>query len=190
MFKENQAKMMPLKKLLCTVLLLPSFISCSTYQSKPNQEANNTVSPSKIVTEHLRAVENGNWVKAESYLAEDYKMKMDGMPFFVSIKEENALDMHKARKDAFHDFKFNEVIEDTSDNQVKIAVYLTGTHTGLLDYPERIGIPKTEATGKKVNLPAEYFTYSIENDKIVHTYGEIPDGHGPAALLKQLDIAD
>jgi hypothetical protein len=189
MLKQNKSRML-LKTPIYTVLLLLYFTSCSTYQSKPNQEANNTVSPSSIVTEHLRAVENGNWAKAESYLAEDYKMKMDGMPFFVSIKRENALDMHKARKKAFPDFKFNEVIEDTSDNQVEIAVYLTGTHTGFLDYPEKIGIPNTEATGKKIDLPAEYFTYSIENDKIVHTYGEIPDGHGPAALLKQLDIAD
>ncbi len=182
--------MMQLKKVLCTVLLLLSFTGCSTYQSKPNQEANNTVSLSKIVTEHLRAVENGNWAQAESYLAEDYKMKMDGMPFFVSIKKENALDMHKARKKAFPDFKFNEVIEDTSENQIKIVVYLTGTHTGLLDYPKRIGIPKTEATGKKIDLPAEYFIYSVEDDKIVHTYGEIPEGHGPDALMKQLDIEE
>ena len=181
---------MQIIKALCTVLLLFFLISCSTYRSKTNRKANNTVSISKIVTEHLRAVEKGNWVKADSYLSEDYKMKMEGMPFFVSIKKENALDMHKARKKAFPDFKFNEVIEDISENQVIISVYLTGTHTGLLDYPERIGIPKTEATGKKVNLPAEYFIYSLENDKIVHTYGEIPEGHGPDALMEQLNIVE
>jgi len=71
---------------------------------------------------------------------------------------------------------------------VKVAIYLTGTHTGLLDYPKNVGVPKTEATGKSIDLPAEYFTYSVENDKIVHTYGFIPEGHGPQALMKQLGI--
>jgi predicted ester cyclase len=189
MFKPKQIIRL-LKPILYAGLLLCSLISCGTYQSKTNQEANNTLSPSNIVTEHLRAVEYGNWAKADSYLAGNYKMKMEGMPFFVSIKKENALDMHRARKEAFPDFKFNEVIMDTSDNQVKIAVYLTGTHTGLLDYPKSIGVPKTEATGKKINLPAEYFIYSVENDKIVHTFGEIPDGHGPVALMKQLGIEE
>ena len=177
-------------KLLSIALLQILLVSCSAYQPKSNQEANNTIRPADIVTEHLRAVENGDWAKANSYIAEDYKMKMEGMPFFVSIKKENALDMHKARKKAFPDFKFNEVVEDTAENQVKIAVYLTGTHTGLLDYPDRIGVPETEATGNTIDLPAEYFIYSVENNKIVHTYGKIPVGHGPEALMKQLGIAD
>ena len=181
--------MRPLKLLAITWLLI-WLVSCSAYQATSNQEANNTVRPVDVVKEHLRAVENGDWTQAESHIAEDYQMKMEGMPFFVSIKKENALDMHRARKQAFPDFQFNEVIEDTTGNQVKIAVYLTGTHTGLLDYPERIGVPATEATGKKIDLPAEYFVYSVENDKIVHTYGRIPEGHGPEALMKQLGIAE
>ena len=146
------------------------------------------LSPTEIVKAHLRAVENGDWDKANSYLADSYKMKMKGMPFFVSIKKDDALSMHKARKTAFPDFKFNEVIESATDNQVKAAIYLTGTHTGLLDYPTNVGVPKTAATGKKINLPSEYFVYSVENDKIVDTYGEIPDGHGPKALMEQLGI--
>ena len=35
----------------------------------------------------------------------------------------------------------------------------------------------------------EDFVYSVENNKIVHTYGEIPEGHGPTALMDQLGIA-
>ncbi|NJN35240.1 MAG: hypothetical protein HC817_14320 [Saprospiraceae bacterium] len=71
---------------------------------------------------------------------------------------------------------------------MKVAVYLTGTHTGLLDYPKNVGVPKTEATRKTINLPSEYFTYSVENDKIVFTDGTIPEGHGPKALMNQLGI--
>jgi hypothetical protein len=53
--------------------------------------------------------------------------------------------MRKARKTAFLYFKFNEKIESDTDNQVKIAVHLTGIHRGLLDYPKNVGVPKTPA---------------------------------------------
>lgn len=179
-----------MKIILSILVILCSLIlwSCSGNKPKSNAEASNTLKPVDIVQLHLRAVEAGDWEKANSYLADNYKMKMEGMPFFVSIKKADALSMHKARKMAFPDFKFNEKVELEKDNQVKVAIYLTGTHTGLLDYPKNVGVPKTEATGKTINLPAEYFTYSVENDKIVYTYGYIPDGHGPVALMKQLGI--
>ena len=172
--------------LITTIIFLLS--NCSTYKPKSNEEANNTLTPTEIVTAHLRAVENGDWDRANTYLSDDYSMKMQGMPFFVSIKKKDALSMHKARKTAFPDFKFNEKIESAKDNQVKVAIYLTGTHTGLLDYPKNVGVPKTAATGKTINLPSEYFVYSVENNKIVDTYGEIPEGHGPKALMEQLGI--
>ena len=176
-------------KFIILITTLPFILfGCASYQPKSNEEANNKLKPIEIVQAHLRAVEAGDWEKANSYLADNYSMKMEGMPFFVSIKKADALAMHKARKQAFPDFKFNEKIEMEKDNQVKVAIYLTGTHTGLLDYPENVGVPKTEATGKSINLPAEYFTYSVENDKIVHTYGVIPEGHGPKALMQQLGI--
>jgi predicted ester cyclase len=179
---------MKIKFILAMSIAQFLFSGCSSYKPLSNEKANNTQTPTEIVTTHLRAVEAGDWDKANSYLSGDYKMKMKGMPFFVSIKKKDALEMHKARKTAFPDFKFNEKIEYATNNQVKVAIYLTGTHTGLLDYPKNVGVPKTNATGKKIDLPSEYFIYSVENNKIVDTYGEIPDGHGPKALMKQLGI--
>jgi hypothetical protein len=179
---------MATKNLILTAIVSIVLLGCSNYQPKSNSEAHNKLKPLDVVLSHLRAVEAGDWEKANSYLADNYSMKMEGMPFFVSIKKADALSMHKARKLAFPDFKFNEKIEFEKDNQVKVGIYLTGTHTGLLNYPENVGVPKTEATGKSINLPAEYFTYSVENDKIVHTFGVIPEGHGPKALMKQLGI--
>lgn len=164
------------------------FGGCTSYKSKSNAEAHNTLKPVDVVKMHLRAVEAGDWDKANSFLSDTYRMKMEGMPFFVSIKKTDALNMHQARKVAFPDFKFNEKVELEENNQVKVAIYLTGTHTGLLNYPKNVGVPKTEATGKSINLPAEYFIYSVENNKIVYTYGYIPKGHGPVALMKQLGI--
>jgi len=179
---------MKLKIILMMTIVHFLFLGCGSYNPKTNEEAKNTKSPTEIVTAHLRAIEMGDWDKANSYLSEDYKMKMKGMPFFISISKKDALGMHIARKTAFPDFKFNEKIKESANNQVKIAVYLTGTHTGLLDYPKNVGVPKTPATGKQINLPSEYFIYSVENDKIVSTYGEIPEGHGPKALMQQLGI--
>ena len=179
---------METKKLILATILSFMLLSCSTYSLKSNSTAHNKLKPVEVVLLHLRAVEAGDWDKANSYLADNYTMKMEGMPFFISIKKADALSMHKARKQAFPDFKFNEKIELEQDNQVKVAIYLTGTHNGLLDYPKNVGVPKTPATGRTINLPAEYFTYSVENDKIVHTYGMIPAGHGPKALMQQLGI--
>lgn len=175
-------------KNLLLILLVTTLVSCGSYTPKTNADAHNTRTPREIVQEHLRAAEAGDFAKAEAAIADDYTMKMKGMPFFISIKKANALDMHKARKMAFPDFAFHEKIEWENNNQVKIAVFLTGTHTGVLDYPSAVGVPRTEPTGKRINLPAEYFVYSVENDKIVRTDGEIPEGNGPPALMKQLGI--
>lgn len=89
------------------------------------------------------------------------------------------------RKQAFPGFKFNETLEPVPPNGVRAVVRWSGTHTGFLDYP--VGnLPKTPATNKAVTFPAEYFTYYVEDDRIVNTYGEIPEGHGPPALNQQL----
>ncbi len=173
----------PLRRTI--LLAFVALAGCGGYT--PGETPNNTRPPQEIVREHLRAVEAGDWQKADALLAEGYTMKMQGMPFFVSVDRAHAFDVHKARKVAFPDFQLNEVMEDVGKSGVKVTVRWSGTHTGLLDYP--VGdIPKTPATGKSVRLPDEYFTYYVEGDRIVHTYGEIPEGNGPPALKKQLGI--
>lgn len=77
------------------------FSGCSSYKPLSNEKTNNTQTPTEIVIAHLRAIENGDWDKANSILAENYKMKMKGMPFFISIKKKDALGMHKAKKMLF-----------------------------------------------------------------------------------------
>lgn len=149
--------------------------------------AHNTRSPSELVQAHLRAIEAGDWKTAEAQLDPDFSMQVKGMPFFVKIPFADALAMHKARKKAFPDFTFNEKLDSLEGNSVRVAVFLKGTHTGFLDYPIK-EVPKLEATGKTIDLPAEYFTYFFENDRILRIYGEIPEGHGPPALKQQLGV--
>ena len=152
-----------------------------------NEAAHNTLSPTAVVQAHLRAVEAGDWKTAEAQLDPAFTMQIKGMPFFVNIGFANALDMHKARKKAFPDFTFNEKIDATDGNSVRVAVFLKGTHTGYLDYPIK-EVPKLEATGKSIDLPSEYFTSFVEGDRIRRIFGEIPEGHGPPALKKQLGV--
>ncbi len=137
---------------------------------------------------HLRAAEAGDWRDADALLDPGFSMQMKGMPFFVTIPYARALDMHKARKTALPDFRFNEKVELEDGNSVRIAVYLSGTHTGPLDYPID-EVPKVAATGKTIALPVEYFTYFVEHDRIVRVFGDIPDGSGPPALKQQLGLA-
>lgn len=172
-----------MKKL--ALLLATLLCACGGYQ--PPSQTHNTREVSLVVLEHLRAVEAGDWVRANALLSERYSMKMKGMPFFISIGKAKALDVHRARKQAFPDFKFNETLEPVGPNGIRAVVRWSGTHTGFLDYP--VGnLPKTPATQKSVALPEEYFTYYVEDDLIVYTYGEIPEGHGPPALKKQLGL--
>lgn len=168
-------------------LVISTLVGCATAPA-PNEAAHNSKSPAELVREHLRAVEAGDWVTAEAQLDPGFTMQMKGMPFFAKIPFADALSMHKARKKAFPDFTFNEQVDEPKGNSVRVTVFLKGTHTGYLDYPIK-EVPKLEATGKSIDLPAEYFTYYFENDRITRVYGEIPEGHGPPALKKQLGVA-
>jgi len=175
-------------RLLLVVSLSWLTLGCASAPSTlPGDAAHNTKSPTELVLAHLRAIEAGDWKTAEAQLDPEFSMQMKGMPFFVKIPFADALSMHKARKRAFPDFTFNEKLDPVLGNSVRVAVFLKGTHTGFLDYPIK-EVPKLEATGKSIDVPAEYFTYYFENDRIRHIYGEIPEGHGPAALKKQLGV--
>lgn len=169
-------------------LLVLWSLGCATAPAPLSADAaHNSRSPGELVRAHLRAVEAGDWQTAEAQLDPAFTMQMKGMPFFVKIPFADALAMHKARKRAFPDFTFNEKVEAAEGNSVRVAVFLKGTHTGFLDYPIK-EVPKLEATGKPIDLPAEYFTYFFENDRVTRIYGEIPEGHGPPALKKQLGV--
>jgi predicted ester cyclase len=142
----------------------------------------------QIVTEHLRAVEAGDWDRALSFIADDYAMT-GTVPFpislFVKIGKKDALRMHVPRKRALPDFQFNETVLAETDDSVKLQVNLSGTHTGVIDYTGILrGVPVIQPTGKRISLPAEYFTWFVRDDKIVKTIGEIPKGAGVQGLVR------
>lgn len=144
--------------------------------------------PVEVVFNHLRSIEKGDWEKANSYIAENYTAT-GVIPFpislFIKLRKKDALTMHKARKNALPDFKFNEEILESSDTMVKIQVNLTGTQTGTIDYRGILrGIPVMPPTGKFVKLNPEYFTYHIVNNKIEKVEIDIPKNAGVKGLVK------
>jgi hypothetical protein len=141
-----------------------------------------------IVSQHLRAVEAGEWEKALSYIDDSYTMT-GTIPFpvslFVKITKKDALRMHKPRKHALPDFKFNEKVLAETDEMVKLQVNLSGTQTGVIDYTGILrGVPVIQPTGIQVNLPNEYFTYYVRDNKIIKTIGEIPKNAGVQGLVR------
>ena len=142
----------------------------------------------QIVENHLRAIENGDWDHALSFIAENYTMT-GTIPFpislFVKIRKSGALTMHQARRRALPDFRFNEIYLEESDGHVKIQVNLTGTHTGTIDYRGILrNIPVIPATNKAVKLNPEYFTYYVRENQIYKTVGDIPKNAGVQGLVK------
>jgi hypothetical protein len=142
----------------------------------------------EIVFAHLKAIEEGDWEKSLSFIADNYQA--EGLvPFpislFVKIGKKDALIMHKARKRALPDFKFNETVIGESEISVKLQINITGTHTGIIDYRGILrGIPVIQPTGKFVKLNPEYFEYFVKDDKIVKTVGNIPKNAGVKGLVK------
>jgi len=104
---------------------------------------------------------------------------------FVKITKKDSLRMHKPRKRALPDFKFNEKILEETDEMVKLQVNISGTHTGVIDYTGILrGVSVFQPTGKKISLPSEYFTYFVKNGQIFKTIGEIPKNAGVQALVR------
>lgn len=142
----------------------------------------------EIALLHLRALEAGNWDEAMKYIADDYSVT-GLIPFpislFVKIGKKDALQMHKPRKRAMPDFKFNETVLEETDDCVKFQVNLSGTHTGVIDYTGILrGIPVIAPTGKKVSLASEYFDYYVRDGMIVKTVGRIPKDAGVQGLVR------
>jgi hypothetical protein len=119
-----------------------------------------------IVQKHLRAIEAGNWAEADRYIGENYRMTGTiplPISLFVKLGKAQAIQIHKPRKTAMPDFKFNETILEESSGHVKLQVNLSGTQTGVIDYTGVLrDIPVIQPTGKRVKLPNEYFTYYVE----------------------------
>lgn len=136
-----------------------------------------------LVDEHLRSIEAGDWEAALGDLDESFQLT--GLAPFP-IPKAQAMLVHQLRKTAFPDFAFNEVVLADDGETVELEVRITGTHLGVFDYTA-IGITDVvQPTCKTVDLPPEYFDFTVRDGKIVAAVGLIPEGAGPAAVLEQI----
>ena len=149
-------------------------------------EASTGAEPSaagQLVDQHLRSIEAGDWETALADLDEGFQLT--GLAPFPIPKAQSML-VHQLRKTAFPDFAFNEVVLADDGEAVELEIRITGTHLGVFDYTA-IGITEVvQPTCKTVDLPPEYFTFTVNGGKIVAAVGLIPEGAGPAAVLEQI----
>lgn len=157
--------------------------ACGGTNPESNPYSNRLVAPSEVVREHLRAIEAGDWKKASSYLAEDFKMKVKGYP--LSVSKKNALKYHEAFKEAVPNMAFNEEVLKEDKHVVKLRVRLTGTHLHTLNLPDP-GSEPIPGTGKSVNLSYQEIKYYIKFNQIHSIQATSMQGIDPNELVEAL----
>jgi hypothetical protein len=89
---------------------------------------------------------------------------------------------------AFPDWDYkHDAPESSGENRFAVKWYQSGTHTDALILPERGPVP---ATGKRIRIPAQFFFYHVDADKIIEIRPEAVPGGAPWGILEQLCIPD
>lgn len=136
-----------------------------------------------IVQRFNTAVEKGDPKALDNILADRFQFRHAAMPEAPADKQQ-FIDMVTSLHKALPDIRFNPS-DIKESNPVKGTVQITGTHTGPLHFPPLTEEP-VEATNKKVNMPVEPSTWTIENDKIVRYEVEKVPGGGVIGMLEQV----
>ncbi|MCB0705016.1 MAG: hypothetical protein KDC34_06890 [Saprospiraceae bacterium] len=174
-----------MKKRITYFIALFLLLSACGYSPKSAAEANNTKAPIDIVKTYLRALESGEWTKAESLLSNNYRLRSTGDNWIKGGRKSKVLASYQAWRKAFPRFQFKEELLERTGNGVRLGIYYTGNHQDTLSLG-RSGLELIDSTGITMRLPVEYHTYYVENDLIVFTRCEIPLGAGREAIIQQL----
>lgn len=141
--------------------------------------------PTEIVRQHFKAIEEKNFDKARSFLANDFQFSgitpepMDGAKY---------IEVHKSLLGGLKDWRYNFTPMQESENQIEGKVKITGTHTGELRLPMLPGAEKVSPTNKKINMPEERVNIQIKGGKIARfSVEQVPNG-GMDGLLSQLGV--
>lgn len=136
----------------------------------------------EIVKNLFTAIEKGDYAKAKSFLAPDFKIV--GAPP-QPMGSEDWLAFHKHLSIGFPDFKFNITNITESGNVVNGTAKAGGTFTNAM--PSFIkGQPAIEPTNKVTYNPKENLTMTFKGDKIVTITVEKVSGGGIPGFLKQI----
>ena len=133
----------------------------------------------------MYAIQTGDYEKATTYLAADFKFS-GSVPKTIHSKAWVA--MHMSLKKAFPNLEYHFRVESVqSGGVVKISSELKGTHKGDLDLTNiKLGV--IPATNKSFAAGREHGKLIIQNDKVVSWVVEPNKDTGMLVILNQLGV--
>ena len=130
----------------------------------------------------MDAVQMGNFEKAKSYLANDFKFSG---PVPEPISGAEWMGMSASLKAAFPDLNYHFKVESVNGDTANISAELQGTHKGALDLTAlHMGV--IPATGKSFKAAHEHGKAMVRDGKITSWTMEPTEGAGLMAILKQI----
>ena len=137
-----------------------------------------------VVKAGFAAAESKDWKKFEGYVADGFVFS-GATPQPVGKKEFVGLQM--ALQEAMPDWSFNASGFKENGDKVTVVMQITGTQTKDLTLPMP-GFPKIPASNKKVSLPNQPGTFTVNGDKLVSLDIKDVPGGGLTGILGQLGV--
>jgi hypothetical protein len=140
--------------------------------------------PKATVQTLMDAVQQGDFVKAQSLLADDFQFSG---PMPQPVNGPAWIAMSAVLKAAFPDLNYRFNIESMEGNTAHVAAELKGTHKGNLDLTA-MGMGVIPATNKSFASKHEHGEAIVQDGK-VKTFAMKPtEGAGLMAILSQLGV--
>ncbi len=130
-----------------------------------------------------RAIEQGDWKKLDSLLADDFTF---GGPTVVNLDKRALVSSMKALWAGFPDVRFNLRILEEGDTTVKAVSTITGTHTGNLIPPFPDKFITIAPTGKTIALSDEISTYTLRGGRLIEQRVTPKRDGGWPGILRQI----
>ena len=140
--------------------------------------------PKATVQALMDAVQQGDFVKAQSTLANDFQFSG---PVPQPISGPVWMGMSASLKAAFPDLNYQFKIESVEGDKVNISAELKGTHSGNLDLTA-MGMGVIPATNKSFAAKHEHGEASVQDGKVKTWAMKPTEGAGLMAILGQLGI--
>ena len=140
--------------------------------------------PKLTVQALMDAVQQGDFVKAQSTLADDFQFSG---PVPEPVNGPAWMGMSASLKAAFPDLNYQFKIESIDGNTAHISAELKGTHTGALDL-SAMGMGVIPATNKSFAAKHEHGESKVQDGKVKTWAMEKTEGAGLMAILGQLGV--
>ena len=140
--------------------------------------------PKETVRALMEAVQQGDFAKAQSTLADDFQFSG---PVPQPISGPAWMGMSKSLKAAFPDLNYQFKAESVDGNKVHISAELKGTHSGDLDLTA-MGMGVIPATNKSFAAAHEHGEATVQDGKVKTWMMTPSEGAGLMAILGQLGV--